>query len=374
MNHQAWSIVLFACAAQCIFLIIALLLKPLVNKRSATLLLTLLLIILATTVSNTWSSTYLYRSIPQVAGFARGMVLLLGPVLYLYIVSVLKPGFLFRPVQLLHFTPYLAALVIIKWENIPLSDTTIIQSIDLLMKGEVPMSGLSVTWFIAYSIHLFIYIFAARGQIIRSIRQPALEYMIPLQHRITWLKRITIIFVLIALLFMGHTVHIILTGKAGILTNYIYNLVLAVIVYMIGFQAIADNRLLSPGFATKYNSAKVNEQLKKEIKDRLLYLFEKEKIFTDPGLTLSVLAQKLNTNSNAISQVVNNEFNRTFNDLVNYYRVEEFKKRVPQPEYAAYSIMGVAYDVGYNSKSSFNTAFKKQTGMTPSEYLRSISR
>ena len=63
--------------------------------------------------------------------------------------------------------------------------------------------------------------------------------------------------------------------------------------------------------------------------------------------------------------------NRSFNDLVHYYRINAFKERVVDLEYSKFSIIGLAYDIGYNSKSAFNTAFKKQTGLTPSQYLKS---
>lgn len=373
MNHTIWSFLLVVCAAQCLFLLTVFIVRPPANKKSSALLLVMLAIILCTTMSNLWSSFYLYRQVPEVAGFARGMVLLLGPVLYLYILAVTDPEFSFRPIRLLHFAPYLTALLIIKLERAPLSYPAIIANIDKLMEGRIPITGLSIFWFVAYFIHLLIYIIVAHTKIRQSVKKSRQVYLIPLEQRISWLKKLSFFFKLIVVLFLCHTLSIIITGTGSIITNYIYNIVLAFIVYRIGFQAIADNRLLSPGFSVKYKSAPTDEQWRETLVKKLLHLFEKEKVFTDPDLNLASLAQKTGVHSHLISQTINHQFNQSFNDLMNFYRIDEFKKRVRLREYAAYSIIGLAYDVGYKSKSSFNSAFKKQTGITPSEYVKSVS-
>jgi AraC-like DNA-binding protein len=68
-----------------------------------------------------------------------------------------------------------------------------------------------------------------------------------------------------------------------------------------------------------------------------------------------------------LSRLINETFGRSFTDFVNEHRVREFVRRANAPEFASHSIYGIALDVGFNSKSSFNTAFKKFTGKTPSE-------
>ena len=71
-----------------------------------------------------------------------------------------------------------------------------------------------------------------------------------------------------------------------------------------------------------------------------------------------------------LSQVINEQLNKNFSELMNCYRIGEFKTRLADPKYGHHSIMGIAYEVGYNSKSSFNEAFKKLNGVTPSAYLK----
>ena len=104
----------------------------------------------------------------------------------------------------------------------------------------------------------------------------------------------------------------------------------------------------------------------------VLHTFEHEKIFLDPNLRIETLAKKINTTPHIISRTVNEGLGKNFSELVSHYRIDEFKKRLNDAKYARYSIIGIAYDVGFNSKSSFNGAFKKQTGFTPSQYQKLV--
>jgi len=142
-------------------------------------------------------------------------------------------------------------------------------------------------------------------------------------------------------------------------------------VYLVAFQFVYSHDLILPHFKTKYQTATANDEQKNDLLLNLLYLFEKEKIFEDPAIKISTLAEKLKTQPHILSQVINEKMNRSFNDLIHYYRINAFKERVMDGEYSKFSIIGLAYDIGYNSKSAFNTAFKKQTGLTPSQYLKS---
>ena len=82
-----------------------------------------------------------------------------------------------------------------------------------------------------------------------------------------------------------------------------------------------------------------------------------------------MLAGDLDISPNHLSQVINQYEKKNFYDFINMYRVEEFKRRALKPENSNYSILAIAYDSGFNSKSSFNQVFKKIEGKTPSRYL-----
>lgn len=99
-----------------------------------------------------------------------------------------------------------------------------------------------------------------------------------------------------------------------------------------------------------------------------------EKVYLDEDLKLSSLSEKLQIPSAHISQVLNQQFNQNFYDFVSTHRIQEATKRLLDPQYETYSILGIGLDCGFKSKSSFNRAFKKITGMTPTEFRQKNSQ
>jgi AraC-like DNA-binding protein len=86
-------------------------------------------------------------------------------------------------------------------------------------------------------------------------------------------------------------------------------------------------------------------------------------------LTLSELATKLNTNTSVLSAVINTGFGKNFNDFVNEYRVETFKRKAAAPDSKHLTLLAIAFDCGFNSKATFNRAFKKVTDLSPKAFL-----
>jgi len=84
------------------------------------------------------------------------------------------------------------------------------------------------------------------------------------------------------------------------------------------------------------------------------------------------VATALQISTNHLSQVINENLDKNFFDFVNGYRVEMVKQKMKDPSNKNYTLLSLAYDCGFNSKSSFNAIFKKYTGSTPSQYLNTI--
>ena len=113
----------------------------------------------------------------------------------------------------------------------------------------------------------------------------------------------------------------------------------------------------------------LNQKAAEEEKAKLLELIEIDKPHLNPNLSLRSLAGKLEIHPNQLSWLLNDGFGKNFNEFINHYRVEEFKALVKLPESAHLTIMSMAYDCGFNSKTVFNTYFKKETGLTPKQFL-----
>lgn len=108
------------------------------------------------------------------------------------------------------------------------------------------------------------------------------------------------------------------------------------------------------------------------LKKELTKLMEHEKPYLNPKLTLGELASMIHTNTHTLSRVINEGFGRNFFDFVNSYRVEAFKQKIAEGAHKQQTLLGIAMEVGFNSKTAFNRAFKKMTDTTPGKYLKSL--
>ncbi|MBC7587695.1 MAG: helix-turn-helix transcriptional regulator, partial [Chitinophagaceae bacterium] len=112
-----------------------------------------------------------------------------------------------------------------------------------------------------------------------------------------------------------------------------------------------------------------NNQLMLQWKEKVFEAIVTQKKYQNPELTLTDLAKHLSTNPSLLSKIINQNFEMNFNDFVNFYRVEEVKQKLQDPANANLTIMSIAYDAGFNSKATFNRAFKKLTGKNPKEFI-----
>jgi AraC-like DNA-binding protein len=113
------------------------------------------------------------------------------------------------------------------------------------------------------------------------------------------------------------------------------------------------------------------ENLEEEM-EKVSTFMEKHKPYTNPKLTLVDLASRLKMQPHSLSKIINAGFGKNFFDFINTYRIEEFKRRVEDPHYKNYTLLGIAFDVGFNSKTAFNRSFKKITNQTPSSFFNTI--
>ena len=112
-----------------------------------------------------------------------------------------------------------------------------------------------------------------------------------------------------------------------------------------------------------------SEQKNRYVKE-LVHIIDNETPYLNPDLNLKSLAIHLNLHPNQLSWLINHEFGKNFNEFINHYRVEAFKQISKDPKNSHITLIGLAYDSGFNSKTVFNTFFKKETGMTPMQYMK----
>jgi AraC-like DNA-binding protein len=107
-------------------------------------------------------------------------------------------------------------------------------------------------------------------------------------------------------------------------------------------------------------------------KSKIQVLIQEHSLYINSELTLADVANKLNTNVAVISKTINQGFKMNFNDFINTYRIEAIKQAFSTGEHKKTTLLGIAFDCGFNSKATFNRAFKKNTGLSPKEYLEKL--
>jgi AraC-like DNA-binding protein len=125
-------------------------------------------------------------------------------------------------------------------------------------------------------------------------------------------------------------------------------------------------------FNKKYLKSGLSERNKKKIKEQLLKYMNEEKIYLDQNLRLETLAKKLSVKREHLSQIINEMFNLNFYDFVNKYRVEEFINCLKDKKNGHKTLLYIALECGFNTKATFNAAFKKSTGVTPKQFRKSL--
>jgi AraC-like DNA-binding protein len=158
---------------------------------------------------------------------------------------------------------------------------------------------------------------------------------------------------------------------------------LVLLVFYIGYHGVKQQVIFSPAPVTQNNKGKSSEvksqyvkssltdKESKEYLDVLLKYMKEEQPYLDGKLSLAQVADSLDLSTNHLSQVINSQLNKNFFDFINGYRVELIKKKMTDKSNGHLTLLGMAYDSGFNSKSSFNSIFKKFTDTTPSQFIRS---
>ena len=123
----------------------------------------------------------------------------------------------------------------------------------------------------------------------------------------------------------------------------------------------------------KYKKSALTKQQAQNLLEELTNQMEKEESYRNNKLSLNTLAKAINTTPYQLSQLLNTYINKSFFDYVNAYRVVDAEKKISDTAYDHYSLLGIGYDSGFNSKSSFNRIFKQHTGKTPTEYKKTVT-
>ncbi|MEO3402543.1 ABC transporter permease [Mucilaginibacter sp. CAU 1740] len=286
-----------------------------------------------------------------------------GPLIYFYVLKITRPQYQFRYKQLLHFVPLLlelgAQLLAINESSETgkaTYDTLIYQQINPVLQVLVFISAI-------------IYLYASHKQIenfyhrIKFINGDRYRYQMKWLHQqlgglgILWLC--WVLFAVAGCFFYP--------TQLGLHAWYPFYLFLAILtIGTAGTAFLRPEAALQPITPPVYKPAPPEESKQKGT--WLKKVLKANQYYQDPELNLRSLAEKLDLHPNELSRIINTVLKKSFNDLINEYRVADVARKMQDPAYDHLTLLGIAFESGFNSKTTFNRTFKQLTGKSPAEY------
>lgn len=301
---------------------------------------------------------------------------LLGPVLYFYTQSLLDASFRLQKRDWIHFTPailyLLYSLVVFVTDKLVLSEYYFYaDGRDKDFSLWYQIAGLvSMLFYLLLSLRYYVYY--------KKVAFETVSYAESVLFR--WLNHFFIAFLIILVLRVLFFILNPEWGQFG--RKFWYYLCFSALYYYIAISGFSNTvRATIPLSDSKSNLNEADKQKSKDSslpdldswKTKLEKLMLSEKPYMDSSLTLSDIARQLNTRPKTISKIVNQGFEMNFNDFVNHYRVNAIIEQLKSGQQNTKTLLGIALDCGFNSKATFNRAFKKHTSKSPKEYLVNIS-
>jgi AraC-like DNA-binding protein len=150
-------------------------------------------------------------------------------------------------------------------------------------------------------------------------------------------------------------------------------LITAFLFYFITFNLMnSDNLILPKKEMPKYKNSNLKPELIEQYKAAIINAMTVDKIYLNNKLSIYEVSKQLDIPRQYISEVLNVHMNTNFQDFINHYRVNEFVDRLKNDQNKHFTLLGIATDVGFSSKSSFNATFKKIKGLTPTQYRNNL--
>ncbi|MEZ4810949.1 MAG: helix-turn-helix domain-containing protein [Allomuricauda sp.] len=311
-----------------------------------------------------------YRTYPLLLIFGSALMLLQGPFLYLYTAIATNHTKQVRAKDLLHAVPYLVYTVYVGYLLVGIAPAARYDHIsNILNESKNPMV---LSLGLLNHIHIIVYLFFSFRLLKSYSNHLTNTFSYTEDINLKWLKNLLIGMVSVAIVIL-----------IGLLTSDLFPLIshyfkatliysaLAILPFYMSFYAIRQ-KLAYPShpdlLGAKYEASKLTKKESKKMAEQLSRYMESEKPFLNPVLSIKDLSQDLDVHPKDLSRVINENFDMNFFNFVNQYRVDEFKRRVQDSKNSHYTLIAIAYDCGFNTKSSFNSIFKKTTGITPSAF------
>ncbi len=310
--------------------------------------------------------------------FPFNNILLMGPLLYFYFLSLTNTGFKFEKKHWKHFVlPALWVLLIAGKLLIdfmlysPFPDT---EDTQYGTKGPFAELDKSI-WAGIISYAIFFYYLVITIKAFRNYQKYVIQNFSATEEiRFYWLRNILYaISAGVIAIFLFTIIAFLKKGGTSYIFNWYAYLFLGAVTYYLSIEGyFAKPKEVKKLHFNEPAISVVEKEVLPEVerwKEKLLEYMEKNKPYLESELTLSTLSDQMKTNTSLLSKVINDGTGRNFNDFINFYRVEEVISKLKAGEQKSQTLLGIAYDAGFNSKATFNRSFKKITGTSPKDWL-----
>ncbi|WPU93150.1 ABC transporter permease [Mucilaginibacter sabulilitoris] len=296
-------------------------------------------------------------------------LLALGPLIYFYVLKITRPAYQFRWKDLLHFIPLLLEQGALALEAREVTRTGVATYTTLIFQQLNPVLQLLIF------ISIITYLYRSHKLIEHFYRrlQPVLMDRSRLEFR--WLRRLLAATALLWLLWISFAVvdYLGYRSQLGVHVYYPFYIFFAVIIIWTAAAAFLRPHagwMVQPPAAPK--PPLTTEQREKG--SWLKKAMQANRYYRDPELSVSSLADELDIPPHELSRIINTALKKNFNDFINEYRIREVILKIQDPAYDHITLLGIAYESGFNSKTTFNRTFRQMTGKNPAEYKRGLKK
>ena len=313
--------------------------------------------------------------------FADSIGFALGPLLYLYIKSLYQEeDFSLRKfwVHLLPLIFYLLFISFPRWMDIWMPDA-FPQYVQLMDKFE-PLLQVQAFYLMGYCI--------ASLRLLSSYRKLLKQNFSELQEKeLSWVSYLLIGLILTLSINLVFALLSYFHGPYSFNPNFFTDTALILLIFYLGYYGSTQAPVFFPAYVFEeaeneqqeisgnksHHLSNASKDEVEKLKSALEKGLKEDKLFLKEDLSLGELAEHIGTTDKKLSALLNQVLNLNFFELINEHRVEEVKRKMQDPDFAHYTLLAIAFESGFKSKTSFNRIFKQKTGLSPSAYKKEYS-
>jgi len=377
------EVVFLVGAAQGLFLAIVLALRP-SNALPNRLLAALVLVFSVDLAMAVYHTSEMSAQYPALIGLDLPIAFLYGPLIYLYVRTLTSERHALRRADSAHGVPFAAVVLFL----VPFFLRSGAEKLVLLSDPSLSFTTRALAIINPLKlVHGFVYLGLVVG-VLKRHRRRLQDTLSSVEHiRLAWLRNLTIgMVVLLAIATLFYVLGALGVASFGMDPETVYDdltlLCVTIFVYALGYFGLRQPEItahaepasalqpdeLAESERVAYARSGMRAEEAARQRDRLVGLMETEPLYRRGDLTLQDLAEALGVSPHNLTEILSTQLNQSFYDFVNGYRVRDVQRRLTDPEFAHWTVLAVGLEAGFKAKSSFNAAFKRTAGMTPSQY------